>query len=133
MDTISAALIATVSAGLKDVGAKACGKIYQSIKDLIKKKLGEDNRVTESIHDLEKNPESKGRQMVLAENMTNEKVNNDPEIIKAAKELAQELKKTSQGRQAMGKYQIEVNNSQIGLIGEMAHIEGGMHFGDSQK
>ncbi len=131
MDPITTAIVAAVSAGVTDVGKKAFTDVYQSLKDLIKSKFGEDNKVSKAIADLEDNRKSKGQQMVLAENMALEKADQDSELIKLSKQLFQALKETESGRRAVAKYQIDARDSQIGVVGDNAKVEGGIRFGDS--
>lgn len=30
---------------------------------------------------------------------------------------------------ALAKYKVHIENSQVGVVGDNAHVEGGMHFG----
>ena len=133
MDPITIAIVAAVSAGITDIGKKAFGDAYQGFKDLIKSKFGPDSKVSTAIAELEKNPESKGRQITLAETMAQEKADQDHELINIAEQLVQALKETDQGRLAVAKYQIDAKGAQIGVMGDGAKVEGGIHFGDSKK
>jgi hypothetical protein len=133
MDPITTAIVAAVSAGITDIGKKAFGDAYQGLKSLIKSKFGPDNKVSTAIAELEKNPESKGRQITLTETMAQEKADQDHELINIAEQLVQALKETDQGRLAVAKYQIDAKGAQIGVMGDGAKVEGGIHFGDSKK
>jgi hypothetical protein len=133
MDPITTAIVAVVTAGVTDIGKKAFADVYQGLKGLIKSKFGQDNKISKAIADLEDNPELKGRQLVLAENMAMEKADQDPELINIAKQLVQALNKTEAGRRAVAKYQIDAKGAQIGNVGDNAKIEGGIHFGDNKK
>ncbi len=133
MDPITAAIVAAVTAGVTDIGKNAFTDVYQGLKSLIKSKFGKNNKVSKAIADLEDNRESKGRQMVLAENMAMEKLDRDTDLISKAEKLVQALKETEDGRRAVAKYQIDAKDSQIGVVGDNAKVEGGIRFGDSDK
>jgi hypothetical protein len=72
---------------------------------------------------LEDNPESKGRQTILAESIVQEKADRDPELIHPAQQLVWALEEAEQGRQAVAKYQIDAWGAQIGVTVDKAHIE----------
>ena len=57
----------------------------------------------------------------------------DEEIINLSKKLLAALEETEQGREALGKYNIHAENSEIGNIGDNANIKGGIHFGKSNS
>jgi hypothetical protein len=118
VEPITTAIAAAVTAGITDIGQKAFGDTCQGPKDPIKSKFGQDNK---AIAEFEDNPESKGRQTMLAESIVQEKTDRDPELIHLARQLPQALKETEQGRLAVAKYQIDVMDHKI-------HIEGGIHF-----
>lgn len=131
MDPITTAIVAAVTAGVTETGKKAFSDAYQGLKDLIKSKLGRDSKVPEAINELEDNSESKGLQMVLAEAMALEKADEDPELIDIAKQLVVALSETEEGQSAVAKFQIDAKRAQIGVVGDKAKVEGGIHFGDS--
>ena len=53
--------------------------------------------------------------------------------VKIAQELIKALNSTETGREVIAKFQIDAKDAQVGVIGDQAHIEGGIHFGDSKK
>jgi uncharacterized protein YyaL (SSP411 family) len=55
----------------------------------------------------------------------------DPELLALAERLIAALEESEAGQQALSKYNIQMRDSQVGLVGDHAHVEGGMHFGDS--
>lgn len=128
MEPITTAIVAAVTAGITDIGNKAFGDTYQGLNDLIKSKFGQDNKVSKAIAELEDDPESNGRQTILAESIVQKKADRDPELIHLAQQLVQALEETGQGRQAVAKYQIDVRGAQFGVTGDKAHIEGWVHF-----
>jgi hypothetical protein len=128
VEPITTAIVAAVTAGIADIGKKAFGDTYQGLKDPIKSKFGQDNKISKAIAELENNPESKGRQTILAEPVVQEKADRDPELIHLARQLVRTLEETEQGRQAVAKYQIDARGAQIGVTGDKAHIKGWVHF-----
>ena len=137
MDPITTAIIAGVTASVTGditaVGKKAIVDAYESIKKAVKSKFGKDSKLSKAITELEENPKSKGQQMLLAETMAMEKADQDPKLISIAEQLVQALNETEAGRRAVAKYQIDAKDAQIGVMGENAKVEGGIHFGGSKK
>lgn len=91
MDPITAAIIGALAAGV----TKSAGKVaesaivdgYNALKAAIKRKLGDDNKVSKAVADAEANPDSKARQAVLEEEVAASKAAHDADILKAAQEL----------------------------------------------
>lgn len=133
MDPITTAVVAAISAGLTDVGKQAVVDAYNGLKKIIISKFGKDNQVSKAIAEVEKNPESKGQQLVLSEQIASTKADQDAEVVKIAQQLIEALKSTEDGREAIAKYQIDAKGAQVGVIGDRAKVEGGIHFGDSKK
>jgi hypothetical protein len=125
VEPITTAIAAAVTAGITDIGQKAFGDTCQGLKDPIKSKFGQDNK---AIAELEDNPESKGRQTMLAESIVQEKADRDPELIHLARQLARALEETERGRLAVVKYQIDARGAQIDVMGHKVRIEGGIHL-----
>ena len=106
MEPITTAIVAAVTAGITDIVQKAFGETYQGLKDRIKSKFGQGNKVSRAIAEIEDNPESKRRHTILAESIDQEKADRDSELIHLARQLVRALEETEQGRQAVAKYQI---------------------------
>lgn len=133
MDPITTAIIAAVAAGITDIGKKAVGDAYQGLKTLIKSKFGQENKISKAITELEASPEAEGRKQILAETVAQQKAAQDPELLNIAKELIRALQESESGRQALAKYQIDARNAQIGVMGDHAKVEGGIHFGGGKQ
>lgn len=132
--TIVAAIAAGAAAGVSEVGKQASSDLYKKLKDLVTSKFGQENKVSQAIKDLEQDCDSKGRQMVLAEQMELQKADKDPEILLLATRLREALQETDAGRQAIAKYMIDAKGAhQVVTFGDHAHVEGGIHSGDSKK
>ena len=125
MDTVTDAIVSAVSAGLTTVGKEAAKDAYHRIKNVIKERLG----IIKPIDALEKEPDSRERQEALAEMLAARHAENDPELLLLAARLTEALRETEAGREDSPKYREEATAAQIGVIGDGARIEGGIHFG----
>jgi hypothetical protein len=133
MDPITTAIVSAVSTGLTTIGKQAVMDAYNRLKKIITSKFEKDNQVSKAIAEIEKNPDSKGQQVVLSEKVAAIKADQDAEVLKIAHELIEVLKSTETGRKAIAKFQIDAKGSLTGIIGDHAHVEGGIHFGGSKK
>lgn len=64
---------------------------YQALKAAIAQKCGVNSDVAKAIDDAEKKPESPGRKETLKEEITNAKIDNDPEVLKLANTLIEKV------------------------------------------
>jgi hypothetical protein len=134
LDPITIAIIAAVSAGVTSGAAKeATIDAYKAIKNAVRSKFGKESKVSKAIAALEEDPDSKGQQLILSEQMAAVGVTKDPDLVFIAERLVKALCETEEGRIALAKFQIELKDAQVGVIGDKAHIEGGIHFGDTKK
>ena len=89
MDPISAAIIAAVvagaTAGLTDTAKKAIGDAYEGFKGLLKQRFGGDSKVVQAVEQVEADPTSEGQKLVLHEQVTKAKADQDREIVEAAR------------------------------------------------
>jgi hypothetical protein len=99
MDPVSAAIVAAidagVTAGVTSVGQNAVIDAYNALKTAIKRRFGKDSEVAKAVDGAEANPESKGRQAVLEEEVKKAGADNDSEVL----QLAQALQDLLQGSQ----------------------------------
>ena len=128
--TIVAAL--TTAAGLLAKGAlgEAGKDAYKAMRDYLRTKfgVGADTAVTA----LETAPESEPLQKLLMDQLVSTQAAHDETLLRLAEKLVEAIKTTSAGQEAMVKFNIHAENSEIGNIGDNAHIEGGIHFGTSK-
>jgi hypothetical protein len=127
MDPITAALVAAIAAGATKVGKTAVVDAYNGVKALIQRKFGQ-TELPVAIEYLEKKPESKGRQETVKEEIEMAKADKDPEIIKEIEKLIEVIQQTPNVHEKLGKYNLTIKNSKIGLIGDNATITGGIHI-----
>jgi hypothetical protein len=87
---------------------KAISDAYEALKTLLKKKFGHENEVSKSIEKLEANPNSANRQGTLNEDITAVHADQDPEILKGAQYLLNQINAQPNGEQhiqkAIGNY-----------------------------
>jgi hypothetical protein len=96
---IIAALSAGAASGATDVTKKAITDAYNGLKALIKRKFGDNKRVSDAIDSLQANPESEGRRLVLAEELNGVKAGAEPELLNAAQSLLELVRALPQGGQ----------------------------------
>jgi hypothetical protein len=130
MDPITTAILAALASGVivrtAEVGTRVIIDAYEALKGAIKAKCGASSKVVQAVAELEQQPDSRACQAIVAEEMTNAKLTADPELVKLAQALIEALKSTAEGQETVSKYHIE--GGQVGIIGDNAHIEGGIHF-----
>jgi hypothetical protein len=78
---------------------------YQALKAALKKKFGSESDLVDAIEKLEKKPDSEGRKSTLQEEIENAKVNDDPEIVKLARDLLNQLKEQPGGQDIINQTQ----------------------------
>jgi hypothetical protein len=101
VDSITSAIIAGLAISAGKVGVSVLVDAYQGLKDLLKQKFGADSRLVRAVSDLEEDPESKGQQAVLQEQVIKVKADQDLEILKAAQALLDKVKAQPGGAQAI--------------------------------
>ena len=137
MDPVTGAIVAALAAGVASgatkVGEKVIVGAYDALKAALKKKYGEDSKVAHAVAAVEEEPDFKPNQEALAGRIEQAKAADDPQLQQLAQALLDALKDTSAGKKALSKYHIEAHDSEIGVIGDGAHVEGGIHFGKSRR
>ena len=121
---IITALVAGATAAAKDTAEQANKDVYKGLKDLIKKKFIDDS-FGQGIVDG-KPEEIKQVEGLLKDKLAQSGADKDVEIIKLAQEL---LEKENSEESAAGKFIIKAQDSNIGVVGDNAKIEGGINFG----
>jgi hypothetical protein len=88
---------ATIIAALAHVGEQAVGDAYQGLKKLIAARLGADSGVTKSVEDLEADPKSQGREIVLQEQVAKSGADKDSAILEAVAALQAAIQQQGAG------------------------------------
>jgi hypothetical protein len=87
MDPISTA----IGAALANLAEPAVKDAYEALKGLMKRKFGQESKVAAAIGDLEEEPSSEGRRMVLQEKVAASGAQQDDEVIRAAETLMEKV------------------------------------------
>lgn len=99
MDPITTAIIAALAAGAvagaTDVGKQAIADAYAGLKAVIQHKWGAQSELAQAVDSLESNPDSPGRQEVLAEEVATAQADQDADVVAALHALQEKL--TSHG------------------------------------
>jgi hypothetical protein len=93
MDPITTAIVAALPALATDMVSGVVKDAYAGLKSLITRKFGATSAVAKSVEDLEVNPKSQGRAMVLSEHVEEAKATSDAEIMAAVRKLVEALAK----------------------------------------
>ena len=105
MDPITLAIIAAVTAGVTagagKVAENAIVDAYEGLKNLIKRKFGNDEKLPKAIKDVENEPDFKPYQEGLRQRIEASALAKDPETLKAAKSLLELLKNKPAGAEAI--------------------------------
>jgi hypothetical protein len=84
---IVTALVAGIAAAAKPVAEEAVKDAYHGLKALIVRKFGDKGDVVLAVDQVEKKPDSSGRQETLAEELAGAGVGQDAEVLQAAQKL----------------------------------------------
>jgi hypothetical protein len=99
--SITAALAAGVAGGGPELVKKAISDAYEGIKSLLKEKFGHGSEVVNAVKNLEAKPDSEGRKGTLQEEIVAAKADRDPDLLKAAQSLLDQLKTQPEGTQVV--------------------------------
>ena len=130
MDPITAAILAAVSAGLIAGATKtaenALTDAYTALKDLIKRKFGSKSEVVGAIQSLEAKPDSTARKELLREEVQAARIDQDAEVLQAAKSLLDKLgvKPSALTQTATGDQNVQVagNDNKINVNARKSRI-----------
>jgi hypothetical protein len=91
MDPVTTAILAALASGGGKVTEKLIVDTYEGLKSIISKKLGDDSKVAEAIVNLETEPEFGTHKMTLEGRIKGAKADQDPDIVKAAQALLDQI------------------------------------------
>jgi hypothetical protein len=96
MDPVTTAVLAAIAAGAgtgtKDIAARVIVDGYTALKALIKRKFGDGSDAVKALDGLESKPESEGRKQIVSEELAAVKAAADPDLVKAAQALLEQIK-----------------------------------------
>lgn len=95
MDPITTAIVMAVAGLAKDVVKDS----YEALKSLLQRKFGAESDLLEAIEKLEQKPDSEARKATVQEELAIAQVNDDPEVLKLAQALLNQLKEPSGGQE----------------------------------
>jgi hypothetical protein len=121
MDPITAAIVGA----LANLGAGVVKDAYDALKAAIAHKCGVDSDVVEAVENLEKKPESAGRQATLQEEIVATKLDKDADILKISQALLDKLDElqSQSGSSTVIKQQAGDNAIQIGQVGRDVNLK----------
>ncbi len=119
MDPVTAAILAALSAGaiggVTEMSKTAITDAYQKLKGLLVTKFSTQSKVVTAVDELEEEPDSKGRQLTLQEQIAKVKADQDQELVQAAQVLLREVHRQPGGEQhiqsVIGNYNAQVYGS----------------------
>lgn len=94
-------IIPAIAGALGNLGSAAVLGAYQAVKAQVERKFGAGNKMTKAIEELEQEPDSPGRKMLLQEAAKKASADKDEEIIKAAQALLEAVKAQPGGEKAV--------------------------------
>lgn len=99
MDPITTAIVAALPALATEMVSSTVKDAYAGLKSVIVRKFGATSAVSKSVDDLEANPKSKGRAIVLSEHVEEAKAASDAEIMATVNKLVEALAKDIRRRE----------------------------------
>ena len=117
MDPITTAIIAALPALAADVVSSAVKDAYSGLKALIGRKFGATSPVAKSVEDLEANPTSKGRAIVLSEQVEESRATSDTEIMAAVTKLVEALAKNQAAGTSSVRIKATMSGGVAGVVG----------------
>jgi len=97
MDTITTAILAAIG----NLSQDAIKDSYKALKYALRKNFGEKSDLTDAVEKLEKQPDSKARKALLAEEVEAAQANDDPEVLDLAQKLLEQLHDLPGGQQSI--------------------------------
>jgi hypothetical protein len=119
MDPITTSILAALTAGItgstSKVGQQAILDTYEALKNILKRKFGNQSDIIKSVEALETKPESAARKEMLKEEIATVEADQDPDILKAAQDLLDKIGAHPGGvqhiQQATGNYIAQADRS----------------------
>ena len=128
MDPITGAIVAALTAGVAELGKGIFTDAYKTLKAALKRKCGAESATVKAVESVEEKPASEARQAVLAEEVAEAGLAQDPDLTQLAQALLEALQSYPAGREAVSKYNIQISGGQVGVIGDNTQITGGIHL-----
>ena len=135
MDPITSTILAALTAGVTRIAADAPAEIgkmaikdaYEALKTALRNKFGGESKLARAVSELEEEYDYKPNQQNMAGRIEQVNATADDDLLKLMRDLANALAKTPEGRAGMAKFNVVTKDSQVGIVGNNAHVEGGIH------
>lgn len=126
-------ILGTLAAGAAAAGQETAGQMikdaYAGLKTLIKRRFAEKKAPEGEIALTKYEEKPDVWEAPLKDALVETETHKAREVLEAAEALKLALERTSEGREAFPKYILNIQNSQVGVIGPNAKVTGGIHFG----
>jgi hypothetical protein len=132
MDPITTAIVAALPALATDMVSGAVKDTYAGLKSLITRKFGATSAVAKSVEDLEANPKSQGRAMVLSEQVGEAKATSDIDIMAAVSKLVEALAKDKAAGTSSVQIHAIMSGGVAGVVGAQNASIGSMSVGSPE-
>ena len=132
MDPITTAIVSALPALAADMVSGVVKDAYAGLKSLITRKFGATSAVAKSVEDLEVNPKSQGRAMVLSEHVEEAKATSDAEIMAAVSKLVEALANEKRAGTSNVHIQATVSGGIAGVVGAQNVSVGSMNIGGTR-
>jgi len=127
MDPITAAVVATLPVLASELVKDSVRDAYSALKAVIRRVWGNAAPISKSLDALEEDPKSKGRAVVLTEEIENVKATENVDVATALKGLLDVLKVEGIGGKVIANIQVTIIGGKVGIAGA-DHIEIGNFY-----
>ncbi|MCP4627379.1 MAG: SUMF1/EgtB/PvdO family nonheme iron enzyme, partial [bacterium] len=103
---------------------------YRTLKYLLAARCGKDSDLCQAVAQLEKKPTSESRRGMVLEDVQDADIDDDADLCQAALKVLEALQVQAKERKPAAERRIDVKNSRVGVIGDHAKIDGGIHYHD---
>jgi hypothetical protein len=120
MDPVTTAILAALASGGGKVTEKLIVDAYEGLKSMIRRKVAGDSKVVEAITNLESEPDFGPHKMALEERIKGAKADQDPDIVKAAQTVLDQVNAQPEGAQhiqnAIGSYIVQADRGSTATV-----------------
>jgi hypothetical protein len=132
MDPITTAIVAALPALAAGLVSSSVKDAYAGLKSLIARKFGSTSAVAKSVEDLETDPNSHGRAMVLSEQVKKSNASSDGEVLAAVSKLVEALARDKAAGTPNVHIQATMTGGVAGVVGAQTASIGSMTVGSPQ-
>jgi hypothetical protein len=129
MDPITTAIVAALPALATDMVSGAVKDTYAGLKSLIMRKFGASSAVAKSVDDLEADPKSEGRAIVLSEQVKKVNAPSDAEVMAAVNKLVEALANDKAAGNSSVHIHATMTGGVAGIVGAQNASIGSMDIG----